>query len=122
MNTIVVVTAPDYLSFYVAGSRRAKTPLQANVHGILANEECIRVPCLYWNDGDTTITLGSAKDVDPGRTPDFDGLLDTPEGEVMVSDTDDPRLAAYPTVEGLTRIRIWINHPTEPDEVVIGVG
>ncbi len=40
----------------------------------------------------------------------------------MVSDTDDPRLAAYPTVEGLTRIRIWINHPTEPDEVVIGVG
>ncbi len=40
----------------------------------------------------------------------------------MLYDANTPRLGAFPVADTRTRIRIWINHPSEPDEVVIGVG
>lgn len=51
--------------------------------------------------------------------PDYDGLLDTPHRLMMLSDAL-PDIAGIPVRSQSTRIRIWVNHPTQPDHVVIG--
>lgn len=122
MSATTIVVAPEYFSIFVSGAWRVNVPLQVNKLGILANRECIRVPCLYWNDGDTKVTLGTFAEVDPGTKPDFDDMLDTPRREVILSDAHSTELARKSVDTKRTRIRIWINHPTEPDEVTIAIG
>jgi hypothetical protein len=73
-------------------------------------------------DGDTQVTLGSAPEVDPGVSPAFDGLLETPSREVVVSTVEHETVLTAPVPAARTRVRIWTNHPTEPDEVTIGLG
>ena len=71
-------------------------------------------------DGETRITLGN-----PTKTsyrPAFDGFLDTPDCTVAVWTVPWEKMleAKVPTTR--TRLRIWTNHPSEPDDVYIGVG
>lgn len=80
------------------------------------------VPCLMFADGETKVTLGSASEIDPGRKPAFDDMLDTPEHNVIVSTVAHETIVETKVGGAQTRIRIWINHPTEPNDVVIGVG
>jgi hypothetical protein len=85
--------------------------------------KCINVGCLYWNEGDTTITLGPFKELTPQtKAPKFDGLLDTPEYRVVLSDANMPEILSMEVPGAQTRVRIWTNHPTEPDDVVIELG
>lgn len=81
------------------------------------------VPALYWNVGDTAITVGPYSELPetPGN-PDYDGMLATPERKVLLFDVELPDILSMTVPETETRIRIWINHPTEPDQVVIGLG
>ena len=78
---------------------------------------------LYWNEGDTTITLGPFEELAPqAKPPKFDGVLETPEHRLDVFDANFPEILSM-EVPGLrTRVRIWTNHPTEPDDVVIALG
>ena len=54
--------------------------------------------------------------------PDFDDLLETSTQEVILTDANGTEYAKASVPDLLTRVRIWINHPTEPDKVVIGLG
>ncbi len=58
MTVKTVAVAPEYLSFYIAGIDEITVPLDHDKVGIVASDQCINVGCLYWNEGDTTITLG----------------------------------------------------------------
>jgi hypothetical protein len=89
---------------------------------ILATSSCITVGCLAEMDGETEITLGPAGSVAPNGPPAFDGDLETPSGVVVVSTVDYEEVLCVPTPTPRTRVRIWVNHPTEPDRIVIGLG
>ncbi len=117
------VVAPEYLSFYIAGKMDIRVPLDHDRRGIVASEECINVGCLYWNEGDTTITLGPFEELaPPAGPPKFDGFLETPGYRVDLFDANMPEILSM-EVPGLrTRVRIWTNHPTEPDDVVVALG
>jgi hypothetical protein len=73
-------------------------------------------------DGETEVSLGNASDVNSGTQTAFDGILETPNLSVVVSTVEWETIlsAAIPTTK--TRVRIWTNHPTEPDKVVVGLG
>jgi len=45
----------------------------------------------------------------------------TPNRRVILLDANDDDIATVPVPGLVTRIRIWINHPTEPDEVTIAI-
>lgn len=118
-----VVVAPEYLSFYIAGVDDIRVPLDHDRRGIVASDQCINVGCLYWNEGDTTITVGPFEELTvPAKPPKFDGMLDTPEYRVVLSDANMPEILSMEVLGLRTRIRIWTNHPTEPDNVIIGLG
>lgn len=114
--------APEYLSFYIAGSRDVEIPLDMERRGIVASGECLNIPCLYWNDGDTTVTLGYAAEVPETRPADFDGILKTPDKTLVLFDANMPEIMRMSLPSRKTRVRVWINHPTEPDEVIIALG
>ncbi len=88
---------------------------------ILATASCVAVGCLMYLDGETEVVVGNPSEVAFGRAPAFDGMLETPSHTVVISTVELETVlqAAVPNVR--TRIRIWVNHPTEPDKIGIGL-
>lgn len=123
MNTKTAIVAPEYNSFYVAGGENVEIPLDHDGQSIVGTAECINIGCLYWNEGDTRITLGPAEEL-PLRSdkPRFDGTLKTPERRIIVFDVHMPEILSMDVSGTETRVRVWTNHPSEPDEVTIAVG
>ncbi len=123
MTIKTVSVAPEYLSFYIAGTHKIAPPLDHDRVGIAATDQCINVGCLYWNDGNTTITLAPFHELIPQKKlPRFDRLLDTPEYRIVISDALTPEILTMAVPSGRTRVRIWTNHKTEPDDVIIALG
>ncbi|MGH7257040.1 MAG: hypothetical protein ACREIM_01595 [Nitrospiraceae bacterium] len=83
---------------------------------------CIAVGCLAFMVGVTEVSLGLARVVDPGGVPAFDGVLETPHRAVMVSTAEGEKVLDAGVSGKSTRVRIWTNHPTEPDRVIVGLG
>jgi hypothetical protein len=73
-----------------------------------------------FQDGETKITLGQA--LETKDRPALDGFLDTPRLTVAVWTVEWQRLLEMKVPTTRTRIRIWTNHPTEPNEVYVGAG
>jgi hypothetical protein len=123
MTMKTVTVAPEYVSFYVAGSRDVDIPIEYGAAGVFGNSECPVVTCLYWNEGDTKITLGDFEGIATPRMPlRFDGILEVPSHRVVLFDVHMPEIVAADVPGSRTRVRIWTNHPTEPDDVVIALG
>jgi hypothetical protein len=48
-------------------------------------------------------------------------MLDTPHHMVVVSTVERQTVLETRVPEGRTRVRIWVDHPKEPDKVIIGL-
>lgn len=122
MTVQTATVAPEYVSFYVTGSLEADIPIGNGRAGVFGTDECLVVTCLYWNDGDTTITLGSFGELPAQSMPlRFDGVLETPSRRLLLYDVHMPEILATDVSDTRTRVRIWSNHETQPDEVVIAL-
>lgn len=118
-----VSVAPEYASFYISGSDDFEVPADRLLPGVTATPQCIVVTCVYYNDSDTTITLGPSHELPQQDMPmRFDSVLETPERRVLISDVHMPEILSMDVPGSLTRIRIWANHVTQPDNVVIALG
>lgn len=112
-----------YCSFYITGAYGIRVPLDHDGQGIVASDDCINVGCLPWNEGETTITLGIFREMDPqGEPPRFDGMLKTPLRRVDLFDANDPEILSMQVQETLTRVRIWTNRGIGPDRVIVALG
>jgi hypothetical protein len=72
-------------------------------------------------DGETLVLLGSAPELDPGESPAFDGMLETPNRAVVISTVERETVLEMRVPNARTHLKIWVDHPTEPDKVIIGV-
>ena len=88
---------------------------------IAATGACIIVGCLAEMDGQTEIVMGKAPEIDPGHRPSFDGVLETPSHVVCVWTVEWEKVLETRVPTTSTRVRVWGNHPTEPDEIIVGV-
>jgi hypothetical protein len=123
MAVRTVSVAPEYVSFYVAGDSEADVPVEYGALGVFGTSECLVVTCQYGNDGDTTITIGPHEELPLTQMPlRFDGHLDTPDGKIVLFDTNIPDILSMDVRVTRTRVRIWSNHESQPDVVVIGLG
>ena len=86
------------------------------------NTSCINIGCRLWQEGEIEIMLGTPADLMPEGEPALDRSIRTPRNQVLLFDANHPELMQYPVESRRTRIRIWTNHPTEPDRVTLVVG
>lgn len=89
---------------------------------ILSTASCISFRCYPEQDGPTEVVLGAARDVGPGRQPEFEGDLETPNRAVVVSTVEEETVLETKVPDARTHVRIWLNHPRWPDRVIIGLG
>lgn len=119
--TVKTRVAPPYSILFIADSDLGE-PLEPSRNHLQWSNAVIRISCLYSDDGETTVTLGPASEVDPRTSAVFDGDIKTPNREIVVYTAHLEIVLAIDVPSVSTRVRIWENHPTEPDEIVIGVG
>lgn len=89
--------------------------------GLWATSSCILIGCLAFMDGETEIVLGNIDEVGTSQAPALDRELETPFRTVEVSTSEGDVLLRRSVAGVRTHIRVWTNHPTEPDKIIIGV-
>lgn len=114
--------APPNSILFISDSSGGDVPEPIWGQLILSTPSCISVGCLMFLDGETEVTLGSADEVNPGELPPFDADLKTPNRDVTVWTVEREVVLKTAVPGSKTRVRIWVNHPTEPDRVIIGLG
>lgn len=114
--------APEYCSFYVAGSTNVDVPIGGEPRTVRASRDCLNVSCLNAQDGDTAIFLGWAVEFQRSEKPIYDGMLNTQSGMVVLFDANMPEILTMAVSTSETRVRIWVNRPDEPDRIKIGLG
>ncbi len=120
MPTVRATVEPPYSILFISGDRRSETPAPDGAH-LRWSDKAITITCLNEQDGPTSLAMGPASDFLAEGTPVFDGEIETKRREVVVStaELDVVLRAAVPSTR--TRLRIWDNHPTEPDIILIGL-
>jgi hypothetical protein len=89
---------------------------------IWSTSACIAVGCTPDVDGETKIAIGASEEVGLVGKPAFDGELETPSQVVSVDVVPGKKVLEQPVPGTSTRVRIWVNHPVEPNNVTIGLG
>lgn len=112
----------EFNSFYIAGTRDVDVPAAVRGAAIATNRHCINVGSRMWHDAEIWIALGRHAEIHLAGEPALDSSIRTPEGQVLLFDANHPELLSLPVETIDTRIRVWTNHPTEPDEVIVAVG
>ena len=88
---------------------------------IASTSTCIAVGCMADGNGETEITLGAAQDVGLSQGPAFEGELETPSHAIGVWTVLRKTILQVAVPRSSTKVRIWVNHSSEPDKVVIGL-
>ena len=121
--TVQVRVAPSNSLIFISDTAEFWPTYNVDATPIVANDKCVSVVCLMWQDGETDVTLGLAAALGAQTAaPDFDGFIETPSYKVMVSTVEHDVILTCDVPETRTRVRIWLNRPKEPDDVVIGLG
>ena len=114
--------APPNSMLLISDPNRGQGPEFIEGQLILSTPSRISVGCLMFADGETEVTLGTSDEVDPGVLPAFDATLETPNRAVVVWTVEDETVLSAKVPDAETRVRIWVNHLTEPDKVIVGLG
>jgi hypothetical protein len=108
--------------FFITGSDTKDMPKIERGSAIWSTSECIAVGCTPDVDGETRIAIGSSEQIALASKPTFDGELATPSRVVSVDIVPGRKIMEQHVPSSKTRIRIWVNHPLEPNNVTIGLG
>lgn len=91
------------------------------VHLVVSTDSSIAVGCQCDVEGETEFRLGTRLEADPGSPPIFQGQLKTPSRKLAIRSVLDDVVLEIPVSQPETTISIWVNHPTVPDQVIVGV-
>jgi hypothetical protein len=89
---------------------------------VCATDTCVAIGCRSEDDGETEFTLATLAELDRKDEPAFEGMLKTPKHHVVIRTVLGQQVLTIPFNQELTKIKVWINDPNEPDTVVVGVG
>jgi hypothetical protein len=113
-----IKTAPANSIFFLedsGGGRKYPEIDQRHVR-IWSTESFIIMGSLPFMDGETELTV-SDEEVPPG-SPVFEGMLKTPSKALQVSTSEDEILLRCEVESHSTRVRIWTDHPSEPEKIL----
>ncbi|WP_458756643.1 hypothetical protein ACSVBT_12745 [Afipia sp. TerB] len=115
--------APPNCIFFLDDPRSGEIPeIDSRPVHIWSTRSCIIVGCLAFMDGETEFILSDSTDDAPKADPAFDGVLDTLSKVVEVSTSERETLLRRDVPGHFTRVRIWTDHPTEPEHILVVLG
>jgi hypothetical protein len=121
MVSSIEVAAPNAL--LLISDIGGGTPPDAIPEGLFASTpSCIAVGCMSDTNGKTQVTLGTMQELRPRDPPAFDSQLETPSHAISIWTVEHETIAQKAVLDRKTRVRVWVNHPSEPNDVVIALG
>lgn len=111
--------APANSIVFISDIGGGQPPIPIRDEMIWSTPSCVVVVCYPEIDGPTTLILKTSDETDPKERPAFDGDLDTPQQQIVVSTVDDIVLLKSPTPRKKTRLVIWRSHPKWPKVVTV---
>jgi hypothetical protein len=112
-NSQVVIVDPK--------AKHVDVPQWQELAPFIATSSCILVLCYPEVEGETEIALGNAREVDPGSTPIFDGLLLTPSRILAIETVEGEPIFEMPTADVQTKLRIWSDAIKWPTKIMVGI-
>jgi len=106
---------------FISDSNGGEPPLPMRGELIWSSESCVVVGCFPEQDGPTDITVGARQDVDPGYPVAFEGVLETPNRQIVVSTVMEETVLEWPSPAERARLSVWLSHPVWPEQVILGV-
>ena len=89
---------------------------------IVATSTCLAVSTVGPPDGELQLSLGRYRAGELAEEPVCDHVLETPGRRIGVFTTDLQSMLECRVDGPETRVRVWTNHPQEPDVVLVAVG
>jgi hypothetical protein len=115
--------APPNSLVLVMDHTLGNVPDSMNQNLVASTQSCVAVGTLSEADGETFLSLSDETPSRlPNRAPVFDGVLPTPSKRVSVCSVRDEPLLLLDVPASRTRVRVWANHTSEPNEIWIVVG
>jgi hypothetical protein len=114
--------APPNSLILIEDSGGGEIPASMGGSLVASTDTCIAVGCRSDIHGDTQFTLGETHDVDPGGYPTFRGMLKTPNRRIALMSVIGQVILEVPVPQQHTIVRVWVNDPSEPDHVIVGIG
>lgn len=122
----IIKVAPPNSQFYLEGGIGRKFPNIDDIDDrpvwIWSTRSCILVGCLCFVDGETELMISNSADDALRTSPTFDGVLDTPNRIFQVSTSESEILFRTDVPGHFTRVRIWTDHPREPEHILAVLG
>jgi hypothetical protein len=113
--------APPNSIFFFQDASGGKYPdIDQRYLRIWSTESCIIIACLSFMDGETELTV-SDEGTPPGA-PAFEGMLKTPSKVIEVFTSENETLMLCEVASLSTRIRVWTDHPSEPEHIFVALG
>lgn len=123
MTTSSIKVAPPNSLVLIGDVQRGEVPEKVDPEsGFGSTDSCIAAACLPDMDGETTIKLGLAGEVDPGRRPAFETILSTPTQTVAVMTIEWAVLLKTGVPASSTRVRVCTDRAKWPSNILIGLG
>lgn len=121
MKTVTVRLAPPNSLILILDPQGAEIPATMSGGLISSTDTCIAVGCMSEDDGETELTLGEAKAVDPGYASALEKRISTPSRKLSVKSVLGVTLLETQVSSPSVMVQVWVNDAREPDKVMIGV-
>lgn len=119
--TASIRIAPPNSVLLVEDSSGGHIPPSMQHSLIVATDSCVAIGCRAEDDGQTEITVGCSEKVDTGAQPAFECSLQTPSRKLVVRTVHGVTLLEMPVPRAETKLKVWVNDPTEPDRIAVGI-
>lgn len=119
MKHKITVAPPNSMFFISDKSAEVLPEIDRRSVSLWWTRSCIVTGCLMFADGETELIVSSSTEDAPDTEPAFDGILDTPRQVVEISTSERQVILRCDVGGNFTRVRIWRDHPTEPEHILI---
>ena len=127
METLMVrhvTVRPVNSIVFISGGGMVDVPadkLNSRLSWFAASRDCLIV-CVYPDvDGPTELTIGQAREVDPGYAPSFEGPLETRTGRIIIDQVDDRVVHDQTVDKPVVTVKLWFSNTAWPEKVFIGI-
>jgi hypothetical protein len=120
MKKLIRMAPPNSMFFFQDAGGGKYPEIDQRLLRIWSTESCIITATLAFMDGETELIV-STEDAPPGA-PAFEAMLKTPSKILEVSTSENETLMRCNVAGNSTRVRVWSDHPSEPEHLFVALG